>query len=72
MRAAVGVHPHDASDVDDAALDEIARLAARCRSSPAIGETGLDYHYDNSPREAQTPALRALRRDSRAPSRSRS
>ncbi len=50
--AAVGFHPHDAKDCDDAAFAEIARLARQPRVV-AIGECGLDYHYDYSPREVQ-------------------
>lgn len=55
--ATVGVHPHEASTLKPAVLDEIAHLA----QSPkvvAIGETGLDYYYDNSPRAAQQEAFR--------------
>ncbi|MDP9360359.1 MAG: TatD family hydrolase [Acidobacteriota bacterium] len=50
--AAVGFHPHEAKDCDDAAFAEIARLAAE-RRVVAIGECGLDYHYMHSPRETQ-------------------
>jgi TatD DNase family protein len=50
--AAVGFHPHDAKDCDDAAFSEIARLARDPRVV-AIGECGLDYHYDHSPRDVQ-------------------
>jgi TatD DNase family protein len=50
--AAVGFHPHDAKDCDDAAFAEIARLAREERVV-AIGECGLDYHYDHSPRDVQ-------------------
>jgi TatD DNase family protein len=50
--AAVGFHPHDAKDCDDAAFAEIERLARDPRVV-AIGECGLDYHYDYSPREVQ-------------------
>jgi TatD DNase family protein len=50
--AAVGFHPHDAKDCDDAAFAEIERLARQPRVV-AIGECGLDYHYDYSPREVQ-------------------
>ena len=50
--AAVGFHPHDAKDCDDAAFAEIERLAREPRVV-AIGECGLDYHYDYSPRETQ-------------------
>ena len=58
FRAVVGIHPHDARDADANALAEVERLAA----DPlvvAVGETGLDYHYDNSPRAAQIESLRA-------------
>ncbi|HEX6182853.1 MAG TPA: TatD family hydrolase, partial [Pyrinomonadaceae bacterium] len=51
--AAAGVHPHDARLYDDAAerrLLEVLRVSARM---VALGEIGLDYHYDNSPREVQ-------------------
>jgi TatD DNase family protein len=50
--AAVGFHPHEAKDCDDAAFAEIERLAADDRVV-AIGECGLDYHYMHSPRETQ-------------------
>lgn len=55
--AAVGVHPHDAKDCDARRLGELRELA----QSPkvvAIGESGLDFHYLHSPREAQEMALR--------------
>jgi TatD DNase family protein len=50
--AAVGFHPHDAKDCDEAAFAEIARLAREERVV-AIGECGLDYHYMHSTRETQ-------------------
>jgi TatD DNase family protein len=50
--AAVGFHPHEAKDCDEAAFAEIERLAASPRVV-AIGECGLDYHYMHSPRETQ-------------------
>ena len=50
--AAVGFHPHDAKDCDDAAFAEISRLAREPRVV-AIGECGLDYHYMHSTRETQ-------------------
>jgi len=50
--AAVGFHPHEAKDCDDAAFAEIARLAREPRVV-AIGECGLDYHYMHSLRETQ-------------------
>src|SRR5262245_25613545 len=48
----VGVHPHDASKVESRHYDLLTRLAAHPKVV-AIGETGLDYHYDNSPRDIQ-------------------
>jgi len=50
--AAVGFHPHDAKHCDDAAFAEIERLAA-ARRVVAVGEIGLDYHYEHSPRDVQ-------------------
>ena len=50
--AAVGFHPHEAKDCDDAAFATIERLAREDRVV-AIGEVGLDYHYMHSPRETQ-------------------
>src|SRR6476659_579145 len=49
---AVGFHPHEAKDCDDAAFAEIERLASE-QKVVAIGECGLDYHYMHSPREMQ-------------------
>ncbi len=50
--ATVGVHPHDAAKTGPETLDELRRLAGRPKVL-AIGEIGLDYHYDFSPRERQ-------------------
>ncbi len=50
--ATAGVHPHDASTWDADAERRIRELAAHARCV-AIGEIGLDYHYDNSPRDVQ-------------------
>jgi len=50
--AAVGFHPHDASKADDKSLEEIERLSHHPKVV-AIGELGLDYHYDYSPRQIQ-------------------
>ena len=52
VAAAVGVHPHDATTLDDAAERELRELGAR-EAVAAIGEIGLDYHYDHSPRDVQ-------------------
>ena len=50
--AAVGVHPHEASGCSENTLDEIKALAGK-EKVVAIGEIGLDYHYDFSPRDVQ-------------------
>lgn len=57
ISATVGVHPHDASHLDDALCDAILE-AGKDTCVVAIGETGLDFHYDHSPREAQAEAFR--------------
>lgn len=54
--AAVGVHPHDASTCDSARLEAFKDLA-RSKRVVAIGETGLDFHYNHAPREVQERAL---------------
>ena len=54
--AAVGVHPHDAQTVSPAALAELRALAQRPKVV-AVGETGLDYYRDLSPRAAQRAAF---------------
>jgi TatD DNase family protein len=54
--ATVGVHPHEAASVDDASLAELETLAGQAKVV-AIGETGLDYHYEHSPRAAQREAF---------------
>jgi TatD DNase family protein len=50
--ACVGIHPHEASKAADQDLGEIETLCAHPKVV-AIGEIGLDYHYDFSPREMQ-------------------
>lgn len=50
--AAVGVHPHDASTLDDMMLGLLKAMARKSKVK-AIGEIGLDYHYDHSPRDVQ-------------------
>ncbi|CAN5829985.1 hypothetical protein BH23GEM9_BH23GEM9_29920 [soil metagenome] len=47
-----GVHPHVADQAGDADLGLIRELLAR-PATVAVGETGLDFHYDNSPRDVQ-------------------
>lgn len=50
--AAVGIHPHDASSLDDGLLMMIEALTKKPKVQ-AIGEIGLDFHYDFSPRDTQ-------------------
>jgi len=54
--AAVGFHPHEAKDCDDAAFAQIEKLAKDDRVV-AVGEIGLDYHYMFSPRDVQLAVL---------------
>lgn len=56
IHATVGVHPHEAASVTDDTIATIAALA-RAPKVVAIGETGLDYHYEHSPRAAQRAAF---------------
>ena len=49
----IGTHPHNAAEEPDVTAEQLAEIAAREPRVVAIGEAGLDYHYDNSPREAQ-------------------
>lgn len=51
--AAIGVHPHDARLFDDSAEQLITKLATQSSRIIAWGEIGLDFHYDNSPRDVQ-------------------
>jgi TatD DNase family protein len=58
--ASIGLHPHDASE----GIEEVAALLARVvrerdPSLVAVGECGLDYHYEHSPRDAQRAAFAA-------------
>jgi TatD DNase family protein len=56
--ATVGVHPHDAAKADDGALKRVRELVAHPKVI-AIGEIGLDYHYDFSPRDRQREVFAA-------------
>lgn len=61
-RAAVGVHPHRAGAFADAPDEVVRLLERRLAEVPgvrAIGEIGLDYHYDFSPRDVQQAVFRA-------------
>lgn len=52
MYAAVGIHPHDVKTVTTIAINELKKLAQH-KKVVAIGETGLDYHYNFSTHEEQ-------------------
>jgi TatD DNase family protein len=56
--ASLGVHPHDARLFNDAAEQKILSLIKQSPKIVAWGEIGLDYHYDNSPREVQREVFR--------------
>ena len=58
--AAFGIHPHEAKEADsNEPIDLIRRLAVESRGRVVgIGETGLDYHYDHSPRAVQKEVFR--------------
>ena len=53
----VGTHPHNAHEELDVSADDLVRLSEHPKVV-AVGEAGLDYHYDNSPPEAQAAGLR--------------
>jgi TatD DNase family protein len=59
VTACVGLHPHDASRWTSA-LHEGLRSLASLPEVAAVGEIGLDYHYDRSPREAQREVFARL------------
>jgi len=52
VSCSIGTHPHNAADEPDVTAEDLIAIAANPKVV-AIGEAGLDYHYDNSPREAQ-------------------
>ncbi len=67
--ASIGTHPHNAAEEPDVTAAELCRIA-EAPKVVAIGEAGLDYHYDKSPREAQLAGFRthiAAARDSCLP-----
>jgi TatD DNase family protein len=62
VRFAIGVHPHQAhqfADDPQRAATAVREQFAATRSARAVGEIGLDYHYDYSPREVQQAVFRA-------------
>lgn len=50
--AAVGVHPHDVKDMDEDTIEVLRSLCSK-EKVVAIGEIGLDYYYNHSPKDAQ-------------------
>jgi TatD DNase family protein len=67
---AIGIHPHDARLFDDTVEHLITKLATQRPRVIAWGEIGLDFHYDNSPREVQLKVFARqlqLARDLRLP-----
>ena len=56
--ASVGIHPHDAADATEADYAEIERLARKSPAVVALGEMGLDYFRNLSPRDVQVAAFR--------------
>lgn len=65
VAATVGVHPHDASQLDVTMKQELIGLAASPKIV-AVGEIGLDYHYLHSPKETQLRVFRELCQVARA------
>jgi len=55
--ASVGVHPHDSKSMTDETVTELERLLTHPKAA-AVGEIGLDYHYDFSPRDVQKTRFR--------------
>src|SRR6516165_10244097 len=53
----VGIHPHGAVAVEERHYAQIEGVSKHCKVV-AIGETGLDYYYDNSPRDVQREVFR--------------
>ncbi len=60
--AAVGIHPHDADRVTEKCYDVVRELADGNRKVVAIGEIGLDFYRDRSPREDQEKVFRRFLR----------
>lgn len=58
IRCTVGIHPHDAEQADEQIIERLRQEFARDEQVVGIGETGLDYFYDNAPVEQQKWAFR--------------
>ncbi len=57
--AAIGIHPHDVANIKDGDLESLRDLA-ESEKVVAIGEIGLDYYYEHSPKDVQQTRLRDL------------
>lgn len=57
IQCAVGFHPHNAKDADEAGYEQLRQWGVR-PEVVAIGEIGLDYYYDHSPKEVQKEVFR--------------
>lgn len=53
----VGTHPHNAAEEPDITVEELVEISSHPKVV-AIGESGLDYHYDNTPRDVQKKSFR--------------
>jgi TatD DNase family protein len=56
--AGVGIHPHDASAVDNNVISELHHMIKSCHKVVAVGETGLDFYRNRSPRRQQENSFR--------------
>jgi TatD DNase family protein len=56
--ASVGIHPHDANTANDKAIQELTRMIESVAKVVAVGETGLDFFRDHSPRDQQRASFR--------------
>ncbi len=57
MYASIGVHPHDTKDMDENSISELRKLLGSPKAL-AVGEIGLDYHYNHSPADVQKRRFR--------------
>lgn len=58
IHAAVGIHPHDALQADEAGIAQLAKLLEQSEKIVAVGEIGLDFYRDRAPRDVQRLAFR--------------
>jgi TatD DNase family protein len=59
VRFAVGIHPHNAARVQATEVNDLVSSSLRAEDARAVGEIGLDYHYDFAPREVQREVFAA-------------